>query len=85
MEGELINTLEEIDRIKKNNKKQKELLNMKKEECESKDSSLLLPKVEFKEAKRIEDILLQQPKEKGKECENLEEEVDSLRKEFKKN
>lgn len=60
------------------------LENFDKEKDEFEDSSLLLLKFELEEAKNIEGTLMQWMKEKGKECEKIEDGVISLRKELER-
>ena len=84
LEGELICALEEIDRLKQKKRKQKDLLN-KYEKYEHGSNDILISlKIKLEEAKRIEDILKQQLSEKINECEKLETEVVSVRKELEK-
>jgi hypothetical protein len=57
MEGELISALEEIDRLKIKNKKQRQLLIQFEKDSKKPDENLVLLKVELEEAKKIKDIL----------------------------
>lgn len=76
MEGKLLSALKEIKKLRKKNKKKKELLvNYEKEKDKYEYSSFFLLKVELEEAKKIEDTLLEELKENGKECERLVEEI----------
>jgi hypothetical protein len=75
MEGELISALEEIDRLKIKNRKQKQLLIQFEKENKKPDEDFALLKVELEEANKIEDILKQQLSEKKVRCEALEEEI----------
>jgi hypothetical protein len=60
MEGELISALEEIDRLRIKNRKQKQLLIQFRKDSKQPDEVFFLLKVELEEAKKIEDILKQQ-------------------------
>ena len=80
MEGELISALEEIDRLRIRNRKQKQLLIQFEKDSKQPDEDFALLKVELEEAKKIEDILKQQLSEKKARCEALEEEVVKTRK-----
>jgi hypothetical protein len=84
MEGELINALEEIGRLRIKNRKQKQLLIQFEKESKKLDEDFALLKVEVEEAKKIEDILKQQLSEKKVRCEALEEEIVKTRKEMEK-
>jgi hypothetical protein len=84
LEGELINALEEIDRLITKNRKQKQLLTQFEKDNKKPDEDLALLKVELEEAKKIEDILKQQLLEKKVRCEALEEEIVKTRKEMEK-
>jgi hypothetical protein len=84
MEGELISALEEIDRLRIMNKKQKQLLIQFEKDDKKLDEDLVLLKVELEEAKKIEYILKRQLSEKKGRCEALEEEVEKTRKEMEK-
>jgi hypothetical protein len=53
MEGELINALEEIDRLKIKNRKQKQLLIQFRKESKKPDEEFALLKVELEETKKI--------------------------------
>jgi hypothetical protein len=57
MEGELISALEEIDRLRIKNIKQRQLLIQFEKDSKEPDEDLVLLKVELEEAKKIEDIL----------------------------
>jgi hypothetical protein len=59
MEGELISALEEIDRLRIKNRKQKQLLIQFVKYSKQPDEDFSLLKVELEEAKKIEDILKQ--------------------------
>jgi hypothetical protein len=59
MEGELISALEEIDRLRIKNRKQRQLLIQFEKDSKGPDEDLVLLKVELEEAKKIEDILKQ--------------------------
>ena len=79
LEGELRSALEEIDRLKLKCRKQKDIL-LKYVREEQNSEALIQLKVELEEAKKVEDILLKQMKDKTQEQEKLEEEVVCLRK-----
>jgi hypothetical protein len=72
MEGELISALEEIDRLRIKNIKQKQLLIQFEKDSKQHDEDFALLKVELEEAKKIEDIMKQQLSEKKAICEALE-------------
>jgi hypothetical protein len=72
MEGELISALEEIDRLKIKNRKQKQLLIQFEKDSKQPDEDFALLKVKLEEAKKIEDMLKQQLSEKKASCEALE-------------
>ena len=59
LEGELISALEEIDRLRTKNRKQKQLLTQFEKDSKKPDEDFALLKVELEEAKKIEDILKQ--------------------------
>jgi hypothetical protein len=59
MEGELINALEEIDRLRLKKRKQKQLLMQFEKNGKKPDEEFSLLKVELEEAKKIEDTLKQ--------------------------
>jgi hypothetical protein len=82
MEGELISALEEIDRLKIKNRKQKQLLIQFEKDNKQPDEDFALLKVELEEAKKIKDILKQQLFEKKARCKSLE--VVKTRKELKR-
>jgi hypothetical protein len=84
MEGELISALEEIDRLRIKNRKQRQLLIQFEKDRKEPDEDLVLLKVELEEAKKIEEILKQQLSEKKARCESLEQEVVKTRKEMEK-
>jgi hypothetical protein len=84
MEGELISALEEIDRLRIKNRKQRQLLIQFEKDSKEPDKYLVLLKVELEEAKKIEDILKRQLSEKKARCEALEQEVVKTRKEMEK-
>ena len=71
MEGELISSLEEIDRLKCKTIKQKQLLMQFKMNAEKPHDIFSLLKVELEEANKIEDILKQQFSQKKERCEAL--------------
>ena len=84
MEGELISALEEIDRLRCNKRKQKQLLMQFKMNGKKPDEDFALLKVELEEEKKIEDIMKQQLSKKKERCEALEEEIVKNRKEMEK-
>jgi hypothetical protein len=84
LEGDLINTLEEIDRLRLKKRKKKQLLIQLKKGSKKPDEDFALLKVELEEANKIEYILKQQLLEKKAICEALEEEVVKTRKELEK-
>jgi hypothetical protein len=84
MEGELISALEEIDRLRIKNRKQKQLLIQFEKDSKQPDEDFALLKVELEEARKIEDILKHQLSEKRARSEALEEEVVKTRKEMEK-
>jgi small-conductance mechanosensitive channel len=84
LEGELISTLEEIDRLRSKNRKLKQLLTQFEKDSKKFDEGFPLLKVELEEAKKIEDILKQQLSEKKLGCESLEEEIVKTIKEMEK-
>jgi hypothetical protein len=84
MEGELISALEEIDRLRIKNRKQKQLLMQFEKYSKQPDEDFALLKVELEEAKKIEDILKRQLSKKKARCEALEQEVVKTRKEMEK-
>jgi hypothetical protein len=84
LEGELISSLEEIDRLDlRRENKNKLLMQFEKNGKEPSEDFVLL-KVELEEAKKIEDILRQQLAEKKVRCKALEDEVVKTRKELEK-
>jgi hypothetical protein len=84
MEGELINALEEIDRLRIKNRKRKQLLIQFEKDSEQPNEDFSLLKVELEEANKIEDILKQQLSENKARCESLEKEVVKTRKKLEK-
>jgi hypothetical protein len=84
MEGELISALEEIDRLRIKNRKQKQLLIQFEKDSKQPDEDFALLKVELEEARKIKDILKHQLSEKRARSEALEEEVVKTRKEMEK-
>jgi hypothetical protein len=84
MEGELISALEEIDRLRIKNRKQKQLLIQFEKDSKQPNEDFALLKVELEEARKIEDILKHQLSEKRARSEALEEEVVKTRKEMEK-
>jgi hypothetical protein len=84
IEGELISALEEIDRLRIKNRKQRQLLIQFEKDSKEPDEDLVLLKVELEEAKKIKDILKRQLSEKKARCEALEQEVVKNRKKMEK-
>jgi hypothetical protein len=82
MEGELINALEENDRLRCKKRKQKQLLMHFKMSGKKHDEDFSLLKVRVEETNKIENILKQQLSEKNTRCEALEEEIVKTRKEM---
>ena len=83
MEGELIISLREIDRLGLKKRKQKKLLMQYEKNAKEPSEAIALLKLELEEEKKIEDILKQQLTEGKKRCEALEEVV-TTRKELEK-
>jgi hypothetical protein len=75
MEGEMISSLEEIDRLMLKKRKKKQLLIQFEKGSKKPDEDFALLKVELEEAKKIEDIMKQQLSEKKARCETMKEEV----------
>ena len=84
MEGELISALEEIDRLRLKKRKQKVLLMKYEKDGHGPNDATISLKIELEEAKKIEDTLRQQLSSKIKECERLEAEIVSIRKDLEK-
>jgi hypothetical protein len=84
MEGKLISALEEIDRLRFKNRKQKKLLMQFEKNGKEPSEDFFLLKVELEEANKIEDILKQQLAMKKVRCEALEDEVVAVRKYLEK-
>jgi hypothetical protein len=84
MEGELISALEEIDKLRVKNRKQRQLLIQFEKNNKKPGEDLVLLKVELEEENKIEEILKQQLSEKKARCESLEQEVVKTRKEMEK-
>jgi hypothetical protein len=82
LEGELISSLKEIDRLRFKKKKKKQLLIQLEKDSKKPDEDFALLKVELEEANKIEDTMKQQLSEKKERCEALEEEVVKTRKEM---
>ena len=80
MEGELMSSLEEIDKLRLKKRKQKQLLIQY--EASRKDITLI--KLELEEEKKVEDSLKQQLAESKARCENLEKEVVDVKRELEK-
>jgi hypothetical protein len=71
MEGELISALEDTNRLRIKNRKQRQLLIQFEKDSKEPDEDLVLLKVELEEANKIEDILKRQLSEKKARCEAL--------------
>ena len=57
LEGELVSALEEIDRLRRKKRKQKQLLIKYAKNCSELSEALTLLRVELEESRKIEDIL----------------------------
>ena len=84
LERELMNALEEIDRLRLKKRKKKQLFIQFKKGSKKHDEFFSLLKVELEEAKKIEDIMKQQLSGKKVRCEALEEKIVKTRKEMEK-
>jgi hypothetical protein len=84
LEGELVSSMEEIDRLREKKRKQKQLLLRYEKTCNEPSEEITLLKVKLEEAKNIEDILKHQLKEAGTKGEKLEVEVVAIRKDLEK-
>ena len=84
MEGELVSSLEEIDRIILKKRKQKQLLMQYEKNGKEPTEYIALLKFELEEENKIEDILKKQLTKGKKRCEALEEELVTTRKELEK-
>jgi len=80
MEGELMSSLEEIDRLRIKKRKQKQLLI----QYETNRKDITLIKLELEEEKKIEESLKQQLAESKARCEHLEKEVVTVKKDLEK-
>ena len=76
--------LNKIERLKNENKDLKTLVQICDEREYEDKKEIIGLKTQLEEAKKVEDTLLQQMREKIQECERLEEEVMSLRKNLEK-
>ena len=74
----------EIGRLKHENKDLKTLVQICDEKEYEDKKEIVSLKTQLEEARKVEDTLLQQMREKNLECEKLEEEVMSLRKKLEK-
>ena len=72
IEGELIRALKEISRLKKKNRLRKQQLQFYKEKDNEISEDIFILKIQLKEAKRKEEILMNQIKEKENICDKLE-------------
>ena len=70
--------LTEIERLKNENKDFKTLVQICDEKAYEDKKEIVVLKTQLEEARKVEDTLLQQMREKSQECERLEEEVVSL-------
>ena len=77
-------SLNEIERLKNENKYLKTLVKICDEKEYEDKKEIFGLKTQLEEAKKVEDTLLQQMREKSQECERLEEEVVSLRNNLEK-
>ena len=82
--SKLDTALTEIERLKNENKDLKTMVQICDEREYEDKKEIVGLKTHLEEARKIEDTLLQQMKEKNMECERLEEEVASLRKKLEK-
>jgi hypothetical protein len=83
MEGELISALEEIDRLRIKNRKQRQLLIQFEKDNKEPNEDFVLLKVKLEETNKIKYILKRRLSEKKARCEALEEVV-KTRKEMEK-
>jgi hypothetical protein len=87
LEAELISSLEEIDRLRGRIKRRKSnCRNMKRRIMifMKQKKIVIIMKTQLEEEKRIEEVVRIQLKEKEENCERLEDEIVSLRKELEK-
>jgi hypothetical protein len=84
MEGELIVALEKISRLEIKNRLRKEQLQVCKEKDNEVSEEIVILKIQLQEAKRREEILINQIKEKENICDKLEAEIVALRKDLEK-
>ena len=82
--AKLDTTLTEIERLKNGNKYLKTLVQICDEKEYEDKKEIIGLKTQLEEAKKLEDTLLEQMREKSLECEKLEEEVVGLRKKLEK-
>ena len=82
--AKLDTALTEIEKLKNENKDLKRLLQICDEKEYEDREEIIGLKTQLEEAKKVEDTLLQQMREKSQECERMEEEVVSLRKNLEK-
>jgi hypothetical protein len=81
IEAELVGALEEIDRLKGKNIKEKDKLQKhekKDHDLEEIEKTIIILKTQLEEEKRIEEVMRSQLKEKEENCEKLEAEIVSL-------
>jgi hypothetical protein len=76
--------MEEIDRLRENKIKQKQLLLRYEKTCKEPSEEIDMLKVKLEQSKKIEDILKQQLKEFETKGEKLESEVVHVRKDLEK-
>jgi thioredoxin-related protein len=84
MEGELISSLEEMERLILKKRKQKQLLMQFENNGKEPSEYFVLLKVELEEEKKIKDILKQKLVANKVRCEALESEVVAVRKDLEK-
>jgi hypothetical protein len=87
LEVELVSVLEELGRLKEKNIKQKEQLQKhekKDRDLEVIEKTIIILNTKLEEAKRIEEVVRSQLKQKEGNCEKLEVKIVSLRKELEK-
>jgi chromosome segregation ATPase len=84
LEGEIISSLEEISRLKKKNRLRKEQLLFYKEKLKEISEDIVILKIHLEEAKRREEIFMNQIKGKENIYDKLVEEIVSLKNDLKK-
>jgi hypothetical protein len=87
LEEKLVSALEKIDRLRGKNKKKKEQLQKyekKDHDLDETKKTVIILKTQLEEEKMIEEVVRNQLKENEENCEKLEGEIVSLRKELEK-